>query len=316
MGIILSALFPTFAILAIGFLSEKFNVLGENSAKVLTRYVYYFALPSVLFVSMASEPLSKSLNLPFIYAFTLSSLIIYIIGFLGSIFFKPANIRIASMRALAVSSPNTAYMGIPVLFSLFGNQAISPVAVSTIILIAILSITLFILEIRTQKSQPAGKAIVHILFRFFKNPLVISPILGILFAISNLKLPVFATSFFHQLGMTAGPCALFAVGQTLVKSSFFAEKIEFSFVAFSKLLLHPLLMLIFIFTFHPPIFWAACGFILAALPSAAINFVVAQQYGIYEKRSSALIFETTLFSIITLPFVILIIKYLWPNTLL
>jgi len=153
MSLIFNAVLPVFIIIFLGFLAEKRHLLGQNSHRVLTSYVYYFALPPLLFISMANEPVSKSLNFPFIFAFSISMMILYLFGFYISGFFKPANLRCSSIRALAISSPNTAYMGIPILIGLFGNGAVLPVALSTIISVFILAISIFILELTNRKTN-------------------------------------------------------------------------------------------------------------------------------------------------------------------
>ena len=49
-----------------------------------------------------------------------------------------------------------------------------------------------------------------------------------------------------------------------------------------------------------PPFWAHSAVILAALPTGATVFVVAQRYGVYVQRSSALILISTVLSVASL----------------
>lgn len=313
MELVLTAVFSTFAIIFLGFFAGKLKILGENSGQILAKFVYYFALPAILFVAMADEPLDKSLNLPFIYAFLLSSVVVYLFGFATSIFFKPNSISYASMRGFTMSSPNVAYMGMPILMTLFGKPAILAVALSTILCVVVMMITIFIIEIHHCKDQSIFATVRKMLVIFIQNPLVIAPLLGILFALTGWKLPSLLINLGHQLGATAGPCALFAIGQNLVGGKIFTAKVESGVMGFGKLILHPLLMLALIPVFHLTPFWAASGFILTALPCAAAVYVVAGQYKVYAERVSALIFETTLFSIITVAIVITVAISLWPE---
>lgn len=316
MELVLKAVFSTFAIIFLGYFAGKFKILGENSGQILAKFVYYFALPAILFVAMADEPLAQSLNLPFIYAFLLSSILVYFFGFGTSIFFKPNSLAYASMRGFTMSSPNVAYMGMPILMTLFGKPAILAVALSTILCVVVMMLTIFIVEIYNCKNQSVVSLGYKILATFIKNPLVVAPLLGILFALIGWKLPTLITDLGRQLGATAGPCALFAIGQNLIGGKIFTEKFESGVMGFGKLILHPLLMLALIPVFHLTPFWAASGFILAALPCAAAIYVVADKYKIYAQRASALIFETTLCSIITVAIVITIAAALWSEALL
>lgn len=315
MRLVLNAILPVFMIIFLGYFAEKKHFLGQDSKRFLANYVYYFALPPLLFIVMANEPVSKSLNIGFVVSFAASSLILYIIGYCISSFFKSSDIRNSSIRSLAISSPNTAYMGIPILIGLFGNKAVLPVTLSTIILVFITAISIFVLEL-TKIPIKQNKPIITASKVLFCNPLVISPILGLVVACSKIHLPIFFSSFCHQIGTTAGPCALFAIGQSLNYHHIFTKKIEFSVVAFLKLAAHPLLILFFIHIIGLSGFWAASAFILSSLPSAAIILIVAQKYNTYEESSSALIFETTVISLFTLMIVISIAAYLWPSTFL
>ena len=47
-------------------------------------------------------------------------------------------------------------------------------------------------------------------------------------------------------------------------------------------------------------FWTMSAILLAALPTGALTFVVASQYGVYVQRASAVILISTVFSVITL----------------
>lgn len=303
---------PVFIIIILGFLAEKYHLLGENSSRVLTGFVYYFALPFLLFISMANEPISQSLNVDFMAVFFISTIILYIIGFCISIIFKPYRLQNSSLRAMAIASPNTAYIGIPLLLGLFGSRAILPAALSTIVLAFIMVISTIILELAADNYQEKN-IFLTVLSVVFKNPLVISPILGVIFAVLRIKLPMVVNSFSHQIGMTAGPCALFAIGQTLVKNRIFAEKLELSIVAFLKLIIHPLIILLLIFIFKMSGFWAASAFLLSSLPTAAVVIVFAQKYHVYENSASALILGTTLLSMVTLVISMGLAFYLWPS---
>jgi malonate transporter len=56
-----------------GYLARRFEVLGEESAAALTRFVYYFAFPAAIFVFSARAPIAKTFNWPFIGAFVAGS---------------------------------------------------------------------------------------------------------------------------------------------------------------------------------------------------------------------------------------------------
>jgi hypothetical protein len=60
---------PVFGLILTGYLTGRFEVLGEEPAAALTRFVYYFAFAAALFVFSARAPIDKTFNWPFIGAF-------------------------------------------------------------------------------------------------------------------------------------------------------------------------------------------------------------------------------------------------------
>lgn len=316
MELALKAILPAFAIIIVGFIAGKTKILGENSEHILTKFVFYFALPAALFVPLAEESISNILNLAFIGVFGLSTIIVYVFGFFASLLFKSTTIKQASVTALSASCPNTIFLGIPILFTLFGAKAILPISIGTMFMYLVTVASIFIIETNLRKTTGFSCKIVgHILLDILRNPLIVTILLGIVFSVLKIKLPFVISSFGHQLGSVAGPCALFAIGQTLAGCRIFTTKAESAVVLLLKLILHPALILLFTFVLHLSGFWAVCAFILGAIPTATMSYIIATRYHINPERSATLIFEATLLSLITLPICIMIAIYMWPGVI-
>src|SRR3546814_132629 len=117
----------------------------------------------------------------------------------------------------------------------------------------------------------------------------------------GIPLPNAVGTFCDLLGASAGPCALFAIGLFMVGKSPTAGMTEVSWLVFLKLLVQPAitwLLAYHFFTMEPV--WAAGALIQSALPTGALVFVLAQQYGIYLQRSTAAIMASTVVSLLTL----------------
>src|SRR3546814_19430335 len=74
-----------------------------------------------------------------------------------------------------------------------------------------------------------------------------------------------------------------------------------SWLVFLQLLVQPLItwwLAFHVFTMDP--LWAAGALVQSALPTGALVFVLAQQYGIYVQRSTAAIMASTVLSLVTL----------------
>jgi predicted permease len=67
-----------------------------------------------------------------------------------------------------------------------------------------------------------------------------------------------------------------------------------------------------IFVFRLDGVWAASCFILSALPTASIVYIIANNYQVASNKISVLTLKITICSLFTVSFCIMIAKYLWP----
>ncbi len=123
---------------------------------------------------------------------------------------------------------------------------------------------------------------------------------------AGLQVPVFLASFCDLLAASVGPCALFAMGLFMVGRSSSAGLGEVGWIVLLKLIVQHLVTwwLAYRLLDMAPV-WAASAVILAALPTGARVFVLAQQYGVYVQRSTAAILTSTVASLATLSLLLL-----------
>ena len=314
MNIVLNSLMPIFGLMGLGAVSKKFDILGESSEIIISRFVLYFALPAILFIAVAESSIYELLNKNFLISMIIVMSIFYIGVFCICLFFRKS-VQISSMRSLAITFPNTAFMGIPVLLSLFGEKALLPLALVNLLTTFIFCGTVLILEITDKnKSREERSIYLKTLKIMITQPVLIAILAGILVSAFAIKIPVAISSFCHQLGMTAGPCAMFILGERILKLKFSSIfKRHISFGLFLKLVLMPLITYIVLLQFNVDPLWASCGLILMALPSAGATYMLAVEKNVCIVESSELIIISTVFSFISLSIIILAIPYIWPT---
>src|SRR5690606_8782982 len=66
MSTVINVALPVFAIILAGYGSGKVGLLGQASSEALNKFVYWIALPPLLFLAMARAPVAETLNWPFI----------------------------------------------------------------------------------------------------------------------------------------------------------------------------------------------------------------------------------------------------------
>jgi len=299
---ILNVVLPVFAIMLAGYLAGRFRLLGDASSEALNRFVYFVALPALFFISMSRVPISEAFNWPFLAAFGGGMLATFALGLAVAAFAFPNRLGALGLHGLSATFSNTGYLGIPLLLIAYGDAATLPGIISTVMNgTLVIALGTAIVEIDLNRGGGFLQILRHVAVGVFKSPLVISASAGLLMSVAGLEAPVFVATFCDLLGAAVGPCALFAIGLFMVGRSFTAGAAEVGWLVLLKLVVQPLVtwwLAYHVLEMEPV--WAASAVILAALPTGALVFVLAQQYDIYVQRSTAAIMVSTVVSLATL----------------
>ncbi len=298
---------PFFAVIACGFWATHQNILNSEGRSGLNRFVYYFALPVLIFSLMAKADLRGEFQWLFVAAYVSVSLLLFAVCLaVGRLFFQlDCNLRVVFATACVYG--NTGYLGLPFVTIAFGQAASVPIVICTTVDLAVILPLASTLLARNKAAPSAGqsetyKTTAHSLLL---NPLLIAVTLGVLFSLSDLEMPQVADSFFVLLGSAAAPCALFALGSSLDEDRAGFMQAEIMTISFIKLIIHPLLLWSVMFHWFPiNDIWARSAVIAAAMPVAVTVYVLAQQHQTYVGRTSASILISTIFSVATLAFVL------------
>lgn len=303
---ILNVVLPVFGLILAGVLAGRFRILGQDSSEALNRFVYYFALPALLFLGMARVPVGQAANLPFIGAFfggaVLSAAAVVVVArvaFPG----RPAEHALAAMSG---TFANTGYMGIPLFLTAFGPGSLLPAFISTVVnTVVMIGAVITVIELEAHGGHGGRRALAAVARALATNPLVVACLAGVAYSAAGWTLPIPLATFGDLLGAAAGPCALFAIGLFLASRSLASliggrKAIEVGWLVVVKLVLEPVVTwgLGLYLGLEP--FWLAAAVILAALPTGALTFVIASQYRVYVERTSAVILASTIVSVITL----------------
>ncbi len=306
MQAVFDVVLPVFGLILVGYLAGRFRLLGPESSEALNRFVYFFALPALLFVGMARVPVAEVFNLPFLAAFLGGIAIIFAIALVVARFAFPGRGAARTLNGLSAVFANTGYMGIPLFLTAFGPDGTLPAVIATVTLGAIvMGVGVIMIELDLSEGSGLRKALRDVGRGVALNPLLIGPVAGLACSAVGLKLPIPVATFCDLLGAAAGPSALFAIGLFLATRSIKAlmggrRAVEVTWLMALKLIGQPLATwwLAGLLGLDP--FWSDAAVILAALPTGALVFVLASQYGLYVERASAMILASTVVSVITL----------------
>jgi predicted permease len=135
--------------------------------------------------------------------------------------------------------------------------------------------------------------------RIFLNPFLISMLLGAVFSGMGWRLETPLAEIVKLLADAAGPCALFAIGASLVRPDAPLRSAILALPVAAKLLLHPLVIWIAMRACGMDPFTVKVAVLVAALPSAGWVFIFATRYEADAGRISATILWTTGLAFVT-----------------
>ena len=292
MQIIFDVSLPIFAIVLCGFLAGKYKIIEQSGTRSLNNYIYYVALPALLFLSLAKAPLSQLANWPFIWA-TLG-------GIFGSFLLAIVLARTLlkqllptlALSGMGASYGTTGYMGIPITLAAFGPVAALPASFATILhIIPVITLVTLAFAFPSSASQASlrerGRVwqfLQPFLQNILLNPLNIAVVLGIFMTFFHVPLPQSINTFAQLLANSSGPVALFTVGLSLYGQRHAlhnskGSKLGIIITVLTKILLQPLITLfLMLFVFHGQGPWAAVAILMSALPVGATVYLFAQRY--------------------------------------
>lgn len=302
MSEIVSALWPVFALILLGYIARRVDFPGESFWSQAEKATYFILFP-VLLVYKLSQADMSAVALDVI---ALSVILLIVAGSLITFLLKP----VISSNAEGFTSVyqgsvrfNT-YVGLAASAALFGSDGLAIAAVIMAIMIPSLNLCcVLVFAVYTHKAKGVSSAFAAIA----KNPLIIGSLSGLLLNQSGLGLPGFIEPVFELLSRMALPLGLLAVGAGLsfkVLKDCSKELVGSSVV---KLLLMPLIAVGIAAAFELDPLSSQLLLLYAALPTATSAYILARQMGGDAPMMAAIITGQTLISMCTMPLVILLL---------
>lgn len=291
---------PFFSIIFFGYLAARMRWVPPEAVPAFNGFLLYFAVPAMLFRLVSEMTVADFVQSGYLAAYSVTGILTLLVIVAAARSLFKARLRDAAFYGLAGSVTNVGYLGIPLLVALLGERAAGPAVMSTIVdqtLTAALALALAQFEKSGGRGwiKGTGEAVLHAL----TNPFLVSIAAGALFSLLGWKLPTPALEIVRLLGNSAGPCALFAIGVSLVRIDAPLTSPILALPVAGKLLLHPLLAWLIMSAFDIDPFAKTVAVLTAALPTAGWAFIFAQRYDADASRVSAVILCTTALSFVT-----------------
>ena len=210
-NVIIRTIVPILLLMGAGFLSRKTGILKAGDERVLSAYIYYFALPALFLVTMVETSFTSDI-LAFMLAGILPVFVVLAVYALLYVVFRFSR-NTFYLLILTTIFGSLAFFGIPFIRFAFPVEG-ERLATLAAAFIAMVSVTtsLVVLELYRLEESTKWGGVKKVVRRLSRNPLIISILLGIFLSLIGLELPAPISDSLHMLGGTTSVVALFMLG--------------------------------------------------------------------------------------------------------
>lgn len=297
MSVILRTSVPILLLMALGYLSRKYGILKHGDERVLSSYIYYFALPSLFFINIYEVEFSREV-IKYVVAGVTPTFVA--IAFFISIYLLKIVRDKKSLYLLIVTTVfgSLAFFGIPFIVFAFGTgepERLAALFASTISFVSVITTT-SVLELYKLDSEKSSR-VKTLVKRFSKNPLILSTLLGVSINLIGFEVPVFLSTTLHSLGGTTSTVAIFMLGLFFYGRSYGNLKTAFG-LSLLRIVFLPLVAIISLkFVFVVPSFESTIIVLMHGMPIAVSSIVLSERYDFFKETIASLNLISALLSV-------------------
>lgn len=312
--IIISQIVILAVVVLIGVIAAKLGVLTLASKDMLSKVIFNISLPLMLFSNFLRMKATPQLLANSFVVLYLSALVIFfllLIGWISTRIFKIKGREASVFRAHSMFG-NTIFLGFPLIFALFGEEGLLYATIFQLIS-NIIMWTVGVIVMTYGEGADLKKTIKRVL-----NPNTIAIVTGFVFFLLSVRLPRIILEPFSQLGSANTWLSMLYIGAMLYFSGAgdFLKTKSIYLLSFNRLMLAPAFIILF---FHiasvsglSDIAKLPLSVVIlqASMPCMASVVIMARELGADDHLAVGNVFISTIFSILTLPLVLIAINRL------
>ena len=305
-NVIINQLIILFLLIGIGFILRKAKIMGDAIDSGITRLIIYCTMPAMVLNSVLSRVGERDVTL--VIKFIVIAIAMYtvlpIIAFIiAKVLRIPGNIK--GIYQYLIIFANVGFMGFPRIGAIFGPDSILYAGIFNMFF-NLLAYSYGVLIVAKDSAKEDVKF--NLNWKTFLSPGISVSVLALILFFINASVPSIIGEVVAYVGNVTTPLAMMIIGSTLAKMNpkeVFADLRVYVVVLVRSialpLLLFPLLKLLIKDDFALQV-----TFIMLAMPAASTSVLYAKEYGSDEKFAARCVFVSTLFSILTIPLLLLI----------
>jgi malonate transporter len=196
---------PVFAIIVTGWL----GYISRSLADGLVHFAYNIAMPALLFVTIAQEPARNLLEWRFLLAFGGGSILCFALVFLAVRAGWRRDLASSTIHGMTAAMTYTGFVALLILHSIYGQPAVLPAAIATVFVATVMfPATVVLLESEGRGAHGLSARSVVLVKQIALNPMVLSTMIGLGWAITGLPIPAPIAAYEHLRGRALAVRAL------------------------------------------------------------------------------------------------------------
>ena len=303
MTALLDVILPVFLVIGFGYAMARAGLIGADGVDGIMKFAQNFALPCLLFKSVATLDLTAAYDPGLMISFYAGAFSGFAAGFFGArlIFNRPLPDCVAIGFACLFS--NSLLLGLAITERAYGPGALA----GNIAIISVHSPLLYgfgITVMELVRSRGKGLAPLQLAGQvgraILSQPLVIGILCGFAVNLSGQQVPGFMMSAVDMMARAAIPAALFGLGGVLIRYRPDGDRATIAMICAVSLILHPAVVYLlgrFVFGLDTPGLRSA---VMTAAMAPGVNaYMFASLYGVAMRVNASSVLVATALSILT-----------------
>lgn len=288
---------PVFLVIGLGFSLKRTGLVKSEFLFELNRFIYYVALPALLFYKISAADFYASFN-GLLLAVLVGSIVLTFLLSYGYGAYRSYSPDVQGAFCQGAFRGNLAYVGLAVIYSAYGETGFAVAGILLGFLVPIMNCLSVVALLLPRKNELQVDLDASFWFRqVLSNPLIIASFFGVVWSFLALPLPEIVSRAFDILTGMSLPLALVAIGASF---SFKKLRGDLGLAALSagvKIIVMPVFVGGVLLCYGVRGQELGIGVILAGAPTATAAYIMAQQMKSDAELSGAIIMLSTMFSL-------------------
>jgi predicted permease len=295
---------PIFLVVISGYGLRHLGLLDDHFISMGSRLVFNFTLPILLFISIATKPLTYGVTLTSALVGVAATLLIWaLIEFVSRWLVHPRSDR--GVVVMCSFRSNLGIVGLAYCFNAYGETGVAAVAMYLALVTTVYNVVSVITLSRKQSNVTSIRLTLKSISR---NPLIIAIVISLLWSVANLPVPSVLNATGNYFATMTLPLALLCAGGSLSLKAFKNNVGKVWLATFAKLALTPLVTFLLGYMVGLRGMHLELIVMMSCAPTAAASYAMARAMGSNDKLAASIVAITTLLSFATAAIIISLLR--------